>query len=156
MALSDDRIRQILSGDQTKFPPCSRALGFEFIDFSVEEGWLDAAFNPSPEFTNPMGCIQGGFVCAMLDDVMSLAAVVSQRFEIVVLTLQMNISYMAPTPVERILARGEALKVGRSSVFMSGALRDEGGTVLATATATATPRPHPTLPRKDENATTRG
>lgn len=145
MALSDERIRQMLSGDQSKFPPCSRLLGFELIDFSIEERWLDVAFNPPVEFANPLGCVQGGFVCAMLDDAMSLAAVVSQRFEIIVLTLQLNISYMAPTPVERVIVRGEALKVGRTSVFMQGTLRDEGGTVLAIATATAAPRPHPYL-----------
>ncbi len=152
MPPTDDRIRELLSRDLSRFPPCSRTLGFELIDFSVEERWLEAAFNPSPDFANPTGCVQGGFVTAMLDDAMSLAAVVSRRFEIVVLTLQLNVNYLAPTPVERVFVRGEAVKVGRSSVYMEGALRDKDGKVLATATATAAPRPHPNLLRKGEKA----
>lgn len=155
MSLSDHRIREMLSGDLANFPPCSRLLGFELIDFSVEERWLEAAFNPTPEFANPMGWVQGGFVTAMLDDAMSLAAVVSQRFEIIVLTLQLNISYMAPTPVERVIVRGEAPKVGRSSVFMRGTLRDTDGVILAEATSTAVPRPHPYLPREGDKGEVR-
>jgi uncharacterized protein (TIGR00369 family) len=142
MPLSDDELHAFLR-DTSKYPPCARHLGFELIDYSIEAGWAEVAFRPRPEFGNPAGSVQGGFVCAMLDDTMSFAASLSRRFEVVVPTLQTSVSYLRPTPIARIIARGEVLRFGASSVTMQGTLRDTGGQVLAVATATAVPRPFP-------------
>lgn len=142
MALTDDQMRALLR-DTANAPPCARHLGLELIDFSVEGGWAEMAFTPRPEFANPQGSVQGGFVCAMLDDAMGLTASISQRFAIVVPTLQVSVSYLRPTPIARVMARGEVLRFGSSSVVMQGALRDATGKVLAVATATAVPRPFP-------------
>jgi uncharacterized protein (TIGR00369 family) len=101
------------------------------------------AFTPRPEFANPAGSVQGGFVCAMLDDSMSFAASLSRRFEVMVPTLQTSVSYLRPTPMARVIARGEVLRFGASSVAMQGTLRNAAGQVLAVATATAVPRPFP-------------
>ena len=101
------------------------------------------AFTPRPEFANPAGAVQGGFVCAMLDDAMRVAASISQRFTVIVPTLQMTVTYLSPTPIARVIARGEVLRFGSSSVMMQGTLRDAGGKTLAVATATAVPRPFP-------------
>jgi uncharacterized protein (TIGR00369 family) len=144
MALSDDQIRALLR-DPSKHPPCARHLGFELIDFSVEGGWAEVAFNPRQEFANPAGAVQGGFVCAMLDDAMSVAASISRRLAVIVPTLQTTVSYLEPTPMERVVARGEVLRFSSSSVVMQGVLRDAAGKVLAVATSTAVPRPFPTL-----------
>jgi uncharacterized protein (TIGR00369 family) len=140
--MTDDEIRALLS-DPSRHPPCARHLGFELIDFSVGEGWAEVAFNPRPEFANPAGVVQGGFVCAMLDDVMSVAASISQRFAVIVPTLQTSVSYLRPTPIARVVARGEVLRFSSSGVTMQGVLRDPSGSVLAVATATAVPRPFP-------------
>jgi uncharacterized protein (TIGR00369 family) len=140
MPLSDDQLRAFLR-DTSRFPPCARHLGFELIDCSVEDGWAEVAFSPRPEFANPVGFVQGGFVCAMLDDTMSFAASLSRRFEVVVPTLHTSVSYLRPTPIARLIARGEVLRFGASSVAMQGTLRDAAGQLLAVATATAVPRP---------------
>jgi uncharacterized protein (TIGR00369 family) len=142
MPFTDDEIRALLS-DPSRMPPCARHLGFELIEFSVEQGWAEVAFSPRPEFANPVGNVQGGFVCAMLDDTMSFAATLSRRFEVVVPTLQTSVSYLRPTPIARVIARGEVLRFGASSVMMQGALRLPDNTLLAVATATAVPRPFP-------------
>ncbi|HMK70531.1 MAG TPA: PaaI family thioesterase [Xanthobacteraceae bacterium] len=142
MELDDDAIRTAL-GDRAKHPPSARLLGFELIDFSVEGGWAEVAFTPRPEFANPAGTVQGGFICAMLDDAMAVAATVSRRLSIIVPTLQMSITYLRPTPIARVIARGEVLRFGTSSVALHGVLRDAGGAALAIATATAVPRPFP-------------
>lgn len=143
MALTDEQIRELLS-DPSKHPPCARHLGFELIDFSVDEGWAEVAFHPRPEFANPAGAVQGGFVCAMLDDAMSVAASISRRFEFMVPTLQTSVSYLNPTPIARVLARGEVLRFGSTSVSMYGALLDPtSGKLLAVATASAVPRSFP-------------
>ena len=142
MTLTDDQIRTLLS-DPARHPPSARLLGFELIDFSVADGWAEVAFNPRAEFANPAGAVQGGLVCAMLDDAMGVAASISRRLTVIVPTLQMSVSYLNPTPVARVVARGEVLRFGSSSVVMQGTLRDTEGKMLAVATATAVPRPYP-------------
>jgi uncharacterized protein (TIGR00369 family) len=140
--MTDDEIRALLS-NPSRHPPCARHLGFELIDFSVGDGWAEVAFNPRPEFANPAGVVQGGFVCAMLDDAMSVAASISQRFAVIVPTLQTSVTYLRPTPVARVVVRGEVLRFSSAGVAMHGTLRDTGGAALAVATATAIPRPFP-------------
>jgi len=81
MEFTDEQIRALLR-DPARHPPSARHLGFELIDFSVDEGWAEVAFTPRPEFANPAGMVQGGFVCAMLDDAMGVTASISQRFAI--------------------------------------------------------------------------
>ena len=142
MAPAGDTLDALLR-DSSGYPPCARHLGFELIDYSVDAGWAEVAFTPRPEFANPAGAVQGGFVCAMLDDTMSFAAALSRRFEVIVPTLQTSVTYLRPTPVARVTARGEVLRFGASSVAMQGTLRDAAGQVLAVATATAVPRPFP-------------
>jgi len=142
MTLSDDQIRALLR-DPNKAPPCARHLGFELVDFSVGGGWAEVAFTPRPEFANPQGSVQGGFVCAMLDDTMGVTASISQRFAVLVPTLQMSVSFVKPTPVSRVIARGEVLRMGTNTAHLQGSLRDPGGTLLAVATATAVLRPFP-------------
>jgi uncharacterized protein (TIGR00369 family) len=112
MALDDEQIRELLR-DPSKHPACARHLGFELIDFSVDGGWAEVAFMPRPEFANPQGSVQGGFVCAMLDDAMGVTASISQRFAILVPTLQISVSYLRPTPMSRVIGRGEVLAHGR-------------------------------------------
>lgn len=142
MELSDDAIRALLR-DPAQHPPSARLLGFELIDFSVADGWAEVAFTPRADFANPAGAVQGGFVCAMLDDAMAVAASISKRLSVIVPTLQMTVTYLRPAPVARVIACGEVLRFGASSVAMQGTLRDTGGTTLAVATATAVPRPFP-------------
>lgn len=142
MQLSDEQIRELLR-DPARHPPSARHLGFELMDFSVAAGWAEVAFTPRPEFANPAGHVQGGFVCAMLDDAMGFTASISQRFAILVPTLQMSVSYLHPTPIARVIARGEVLRMGGSTAHLQGMLRLPDGTLLATASASAVLRPFP-------------
>jgi len=142
MAFTDEQIRALLS-DPANHPPSARHLGFELIDFSVDGGWAEVAFTPRPEFANPAGAVQGGFVCAMLDDAMGVTASISQRFQILVPTLQISVSYLRPTPMSRVIGRGEVLRMGSATAHLQGSLRLPDGTLLATATAAAVLRPFP-------------
>ncbi len=142
MLLTDDQIRALLR-DTSRHPPSARLMGMELIDLSSAGRWAEFAFNPPPSFANPGGNVQGGFICAMLDDAMSLASSIAQGFKVVVPTLQISITYLAPAPITRLIARGEALRVGKNTTQMQGTLRLPDGTLLATATSSAVIRPYP-------------
>jgi len=142
MGLPDDKIRVLLQ-DKTRHPPSARLMGMELLDFNSAERWAEFAFDPPPSFANPAGNVQGGFICAMLDDTMSLASSIAQGFTVVVPTLQMSITYIAPAPISRLIARGEALRIGKNTTQMHGSLRTPDGMLLAVATASAVIRPFP-------------
>lgn len=111
-------------------------LGFRLLEFSIDEGWLEAEFNPSPQVSNLRGGVQGGMMCAMLDEVMSLAVLVSQGFTVGVPTLEMKTSFIAPLPLALCKARGQALRVGRNVAFMEGTIWTGDGIIAAKGTAT--------------------
>ena len=58
-----------------KLPPPRAAvtLGISIREVSPEAGTIEVEFEGKPEFTNPAGHIQGGFLAAMLDDTMGPA-----------------------------------------------------------------------------------
>ena len=77
---------------------------------------------------------------------MGVTASISQRFAILVPTLQVSVSYLRPTPLTRVIARGEVLRMGSATAHLNGVLRLPDGTALATATAAAALRPFPHPP----------
>jgi uncharacterized protein (TIGR00369 family) len=139
--MTDADIRALLS-DPMKLSPCTRLLGFELMDLSIEDGTADMAFTSTPDMTNPLGTLQGGLVAAMLDDAMGVAARAHRRFEIVVPTLSLNVVFIKPTPIGRVLARGVVTRMGRTTAQLEGKLLSLSGDLLATSTAMAAVRPH--------------
>ena len=114
------------------------------LDLSVDGGWVEVAFTARPEFTNPVGNIQGGFITGMLDDAMSVAAFVKSGLTRVVPTLQMTVTFLAPVPVGRVVVRGEVLRLGRNTAQLAGTLRLADGEIAATAVASTAVRDFPT------------
>tara|TARA_R110000868_G_scaffold11516_4_gene56316 strand:+ start:1782 stop:2276 length:495 start_codon:yes stop_codon:yes gene_type:complete len=133
--LDADQIRERLSA-MDNLEHAATLLGFRLTEFSIEEGWLEAEFNPSVQVSNLRGGVQGGMMCAMLDEVMSLAVLVSQGFTIGVPTLEMKTSFLAPLPLAPCRARGQALRVGRNVGFMEGTIWTGDGIIAAKSTAT--------------------
>ena len=54
-------------------PACSKTLGLEFVEIDGERGMIETKFEARPDFLNPVGTVQGGFLAAMLDDTMGTA-----------------------------------------------------------------------------------
>jgi uncharacterized protein (TIGR00369 family) len=122
-------------------PKATQTLGFEMLRVDQAAMEVEAAFLAREEWTNPMGVIQGGFLMAMLDEVMSVAGVVASGLTMVMPTLEMKTSFLLSAKPGRLIGLGRVRKWGRTIAFTEGELRDEQGRLLATATATAMPRP---------------
>jgi len=133
--LDDDQIRAQLRriGEHEH---AAALLGFRALDFSVEDAWLDAEFDPDPRTANLRGGVQGGMICALLDEVMSLSIVVAERFTVGVPTLEIKTSFLAPLPLGKCRGRGQAVRIGRNVGFMEGTIWTADGQVAAKATAT--------------------
>lgn len=105
-------------------PPAAKLLGTREPRFDREAGTLRLGFEAKPDFANPMGVVQGGFLTAMLDDTMGpLIFALTGRFGS---TIDLNVSFLRPVkpgPVE-VLAR--MIRQGRSVAFLEAELEAEG------------------------------
>ncbi|MGE3251149.1 MAG: PaaI family thioesterase [Hyphomonadaceae bacterium] len=123
-------------------PKSSVTLGFDIVTLSQAEKSCEITFEGKPEFCNPMGQIQGGFLCAMLDEVMSVACSVTSGMTHVVSSLEIKTSYFRAATPGTIRGIGRVVKWGRTVAFVEGELFDSEGRMLAKASMTALPQPY--------------
>jgi uncharacterized protein (TIGR00369 family) len=127
-----DALRSALA--PATMPVCAALTPFEVIAADVAEGLVRMEFAPQPAFGNHFGDIQGGFVVAMLDVPLSLAAyLVTGEF---LPTAEIKTSFLAPARIGPCAAEGRVLRAGRTLVFTEAKLWSGGGTLAAHATAT--------------------
>jgi uncharacterized protein (TIGR00369 family) len=140
MTLPDDLAERFAG---LHIPDCARTLGIEVLSFDRKTNEVTIAALGRDEFRNPMGAIQGGFLCAMLDDAMALAALFASDFQSVVPTLEMKVSFYARAEPGPIKGLGRVAKLGKTIAFLEGELYSPDGEVLAKASATARLAPLP-------------
>ncbi len=118
-------------------PPASAVLlGFQFLSDDEEQSRLKVQFEGKPEFLNPLGTVQGGFLTAMLDDTVGPAATAALPADQFTQTLEIKTSFLRPAKVGPIFAEARVVHRGRDILFVEGFLTDAEGRTLATATAT--------------------
>jgi uncharacterized protein (TIGR00369 family) len=123
--------------DKIPTPPCSQLLGWHVVDARPDDGWVRIGFEGKHEFCNPAGLIQGGILCAMLDDTMGPAVFVKTDGRLYTATISTTINYLAPAKVGLIIAEATVIRLGSTVAFVEGKLMDTSGVVLATATTIA-------------------
>jgi uncharacterized protein (TIGR00369 family) len=123
--------------DTIPVAPCARLLGWRVLAAKPKDGWVKVGFDARWEFTNPAGYVQGGFLAAMLDDTMGPAVFVMSEGRFFPPTLDLHVSFLAPTRPGRLVGEGRVVQMGRSIAFLEGVLFDAAGTPVARATATA-------------------
>ncbi|MBL6951919.1 MAG: PaaI family thioesterase [Alphaproteobacteria bacterium] len=122
-----------------KRPPvaASKLLGSEPLEIDAARSFARMAFLGKAEFCTAQGVLHGGFLSAMMDEAMAIAATAAKNFDYVVPTLEMKTSYLAPVPPGRLIAEGQVVKAGQRVVYLEGKLFNTEGALAATATATA-------------------
>lgn len=118
-------------------PPCAELLGWEVVDVRPADGWIRVRFEGRPEFLNPAGYIQGGFLAAMLDDTMGPAMFVYSEGRLFTPTIELHVSFLSPARPGPIYGEGQVVQAGKSIAFLEGQLMDLSGTLIARATASA-------------------
>lgn len=117
-------------------PRAAATLGISIKQVLPEAGSIEVEFQGKPEFTNPSGHIQGGFLAAMLDDTMGPALAATLKAGEFAPTLNLNVSFARPAKVGLIQGKGRIIKRGKEVCFLSGELYQDGD-LVASATATA-------------------
>lgn len=116
-------------------PPAAVLLGWKAL--SLERGHVRVRYTARPEFANPQGAIQGGFLAAMLDDAMGPALFTTLAAEDFAPTIEMKVNFLRPARPGPLMAEGRVVHQTRSLAFLEGTLSTEDGELIATASATA-------------------
>jgi uncharacterized protein (TIGR00369 family) len=117
-------------------PRIAASLGLVVTKVSAEDGLVDADFEGKPEFTNPVGNLQGGILAAMLDDSMGMALGCQLAAGEFAPTLNLNISFLKPAKPGKLRGVGRVVRKGKDVCYLAGELF-QNGDLVATATATA-------------------
>jgi uncharacterized protein (TIGR00369 family) len=123
--------------DDLPAPPCARLLGWRILAAKPREGWIKVAFDARWEFTNPAGCIQGGFLAAMLDDTMGPAVFAMSGGRLYSPTIDMHVSFLKPARPGPLVGEGRVIQLGKSIAHMEATLTDAKGDLIARATCSA-------------------
>jgi uncharacterized protein (TIGR00369 family) len=117
-------------------PPSAQLLGWKLIEIDPDKGRIKVEFEATPQFINPVGNIQGGFLAAMLDDTLGPALVSTLPADEFAPTLELKVNFVRPAKVGPLFAEGRVVHKGKSIAFLEGELRNIQGKIIATATAT--------------------
>jgi len=123
-------------------PTGSQTLGFRMLSVSQAEKTVEVEFEARAEvLLNPMKQVQGGYLCAMLDECMSVACMVASGMTHVAPTAEMKTSFFRPGMPGKMKGIGRVVRWGSRVAFTEGELFDAEGRLLAKATGTAIPTP---------------
>lgn len=117
-------------------PRVAATLGMKITRVDAEAGIVEADFEGKPEFTNPVGNVQGGILAAMLDDTMGPALACQLAAGEFAPTLNLTISFLKPAKPGTLRGVGRVVRKGRDVCYLAGEL-SQNGELVATATATA-------------------
>jgi uncharacterized protein (TIGR00369 family) len=117
-------------------PPCAKTLGIEFLQIDGERGTVEVKFEAKPEFLNPAGNVQGGFLAAMLDDTMGPPLTATLDAGEFAPTVNLNVQFHRPAQVGPLKGVGRVVLRGREICQLSSELF-QNEKIVATATATA-------------------
>lgn len=123
--------------DRMPTPPAAALLGWTLKSIDKETGTLEVGFDGKKEFTNPMGFVQGGFLSAMLDDVLGPAIVAVTDGQEIGQTIDLHVHFLRPMPVGPITGVGKVTRKGKNIAFLEGYLLDKDGNMTTRATASA-------------------
>jgi uncharacterized protein (TIGR00369 family) len=117
-------------------PPCAKTLGIKIAAIDGERGTIDVNFEAKPEFLNPAGNVQGGFLAAMLDDTMGPALSATLDSSEFAPTVNLNVQFHRPAKAGPLNGVGRVVLRGREICQLAGELF-QNDKIVATATATA-------------------
>lgn len=118
-------------------PPAAQLLGFKLREVDPERGTIRVEFLAKPEFANPTGDVQGGFLAAMLDDTLGPALTATLNHDQFAPTVELKVNFVQAAKPGALFGTAQVVARRRTIAFLSGELHNEAGELVATATATA-------------------
>ena len=100
------------------------------------EGRASIEYEASLAMCHSGGVVQGGFITGWIDAAMAHAVIAMAGADTVPMSLELKVSFFAPTRPGRVIAEAWIERKGRTMCFAEGRLLDLSGKVLAKASST--------------------
>ena len=128
--------QEILEHLKSNRAPCTETLGMKVVSFCSEPPSIEMEFEAKHEFTHSEGqVVQGGFVTGMLDAPMAHLLIGLFDFKVSPMTLDINVSFLAPSKPGKLNCVAEVVQLGKSTAFMASNLYQDKS-LVATSTST--------------------
>ncbi|MAH68110.1 MAG: phenylacetic acid degradation protein [Afipia sp.] len=131
-----ERFFEAIAAGKLPPPECARTLGLEIISYDLDAHTVELWFDGKPEFANPIGIVQGGFLSAMLDDCMGLASATMMNVGEFAPTLALNVQFHRPAKIGKLKGFGRVTMRGKEIFHLAGELFQDDK-LVATANATS-------------------
>ncbi len=119
--------------DTSYLPPIHHTLGGHDIEWNPSTHSLSIKYTASEAFTNPRGHIQGGMICAMLDDAMGIFAMLANDGKAAT-TINLTMDFLRPCNVGEVTVQCQFLKHGHK-ILNIDALALQNHKIVARSTA---------------------
>ena len=125
-----------LDGPFTTDPSGARGL-IGYRSYIAGDGIGACALRLGPQHLNRLGVLHGGLVAMLLDTAGGIAVrSFSREKETPTITVSMTVNYISAAKSDEIIATARITGGGRSLKFADAELRDQDGTLFATASGT--------------------
>ena len=113
-------------------------LGIDKILFlNTNQGIASASYEAKKEMCHSGGIVQGGFITGWLDAVMALACMAKCGTDVLVLSLEIKVSFINSAKIGKLISTGTVIKNTKTTAFLEGKLEDKEENLIATGTSTA-------------------
>lgn len=117
-----------------QLPPIHHLLGGHNIHWDADKREITVSYTALESFTNPRGSIEGGMLCAMLDDAMGILAALNQTKKPAA-TINLSMDFFRPCQVGDVQAKAWFIKEGRKILSIESEAWQHGKLVAKTSAA---------------------
>lgn len=129
-----EAMQAVVTGDLPT-SPFAEAVGIRAIE--AEQGRAALVVRTEDYHANPVGTVHGGLAAALLDSAMWSAVLTTMPAGTFCTTLQMNVNYVRPIPMnDEVRAEATVIHGGRRTAVAGGSIVDSNDKLLAHGTAT--------------------
>ena len=128
-----DKMRATLAAGENPIP-LGELMGFRAT--SIEPGTATIEMLTGPEHHNPMGTVHGGVCCTLADTAMGIAHASMLDEGETSTSLEIKINFVRPIWKDALIARGRAVKHGRTVSLMECDVFDDKERLVARASGT--------------------
>ncbi|MGD9915620.1 MAG: PaaI family thioesterase [Rhizobiaceae bacterium] len=122
-------------------PATARWLGMQVTEWDPQTMTLRASFDPPADVINFGGVIQGGFLSAMMDDVMGLNCFISMGMKNQQATIDLHTHFFGAVQHGRVEVEARVVRAGKSVAFLEAELFDAKGALAARCVSSMKLRP---------------
>ena len=94
-------------------PPIHRLLNGHDIQWHADRREISVNYTANENFTNPRGTVEGGMICAMLDDAMGILAALNQSKKPAA-TINLSMDFFRPCNVGEVQVKAWFIKEGKT------------------------------------------